>query len=155
MQAFRGFLKLRWQGRRFHPLDDNAPMRLQVLDFTIDAIVRGIGRINAAAALPTGLDIDIENAFQALHPGHRRSRFGWRWRFASYPDLVPPLPNFALPHAGKLMRSRRPPRTDAGASGTGWPGSRPESPPPDPRSGHAPCAASRTAPDDKDPGFNS
>ncbi len=56
--------------------------------------------LDRTGAFPAGLDIDVENTFEPLCPGHRRSPFGWRWRLIGYPSLMP------LPRFGGVTRAR-------------------------------------------------
>jgi hypothetical protein len=45
-----------------------------------------------ATAFLAGLDVDIENALEALRPGHRGPPSGGCWRFFGFPGLVAPAP---------------------------------------------------------------
>ena len=62
--------------------------------------------LDRTGAFPAGLDIDVENTFEPLCPGHRRSPFGWRWRLIGYPSLMPPAPLWGR-HPRPVLAVRR------------------------------------------------
>jgi len=62
--------------------------------------------LDRTGAFPAGLDIDVENTFEPLCPGHRRPPFGWRWRLIGYPSLMSPAPLWGR-HPRPVLAVRR------------------------------------------------
>jgi len=90
-----------------HPFQSNSP-RLGFAPFYIQVgedLLDDVGILNArddsyrTAADRAGLDVDPEDPFQALRPGHRGAAFGWRGllriRGPGMPAASPAPPDYA------------------------------------------------------------